>query len=489
MSRPHLQTSHRIRQFLVITVSLVAAAAPTSATDALRHPRVAAEWEPALGAMVAWPPIVPEALLVEIAKDDRLFLLVEDSQMQAEAAARLEELGVDLASIEFIIAEESDGLGWTRDWGPFALFDERGTHHFADPHFVGYPQATPDCEGRLYHLEIPFIWDDSVGDTTTETVARSLGFSNVQLPFGFTGGNALVDGHGTAFSTCVMFNENRRYLGLSKQGFLRAVEERLGISNYVVLPNFEWFSIQHIDCLLKPLDEETILVKRVPEDHPDHGPIEEIVTHLSSLTNPHGRPYRILRIDTPPYLLGYFTANYTNSLILNRKVLVPLFGIPADERALETWRVAMPGYEVIGYENPGFMGWSWLDALHCRVRAIWDPEMLYMHHRRLDDRVVARESHVVEVLLRDYSRKGLVDEELRLSWRLRGESNWREIPLERGAEPEMYFAPIPGPGSGEIVEYFLSAADRSGRRETLPRGAPVGFYSFTIGSQAGPAAQ
>jgi agmatine/peptidylarginine deiminase len=488
MSMTHLQTSRRVRRFLSITASLIAAAA-ASATDALRHPRVAAEWEPALGAMVAWPPIVPEALFVEIARDDRLFLLVDDSEMQAEAAARLEELGVDLASVEFIVAEDSDNLAWTRDWGPFALFDEHGAHHFADPRFVGYPQATPDCEGRLYHLQIPFIWDDSAGDTVTEKVARTLGFSNLQLPFGFTGGNALVDGHGTAFSTCVMLNENRRYLGLSKQEFLRAVEERLGISNYVVLPNFEWFGIQHIDCLLKPLDEETILVKRVPEDHPDHAPIEEIVAYLSSLTNPHGRPYRILRIDTPPYLLGYFTANYTNSLILNRKILVPLFGIQADEMALETWREAMPGYEVIGYENPGFLGWAWFDALHCRVRAIWDPEMLYMHHRRLDDRVMPSELHRVEVLLRDHSRKGLVDEELALSWRLRGQASWKEVPLEKGAEPEIYFASIPGPSDGTTVEYFLSAADRSGRRETLPRGAPVGFYSFTVAAGAGLAAR
>jgi hypothetical protein len=39
------------------------------------HPRVAAEWEPALGALVVWPPVVPDELLVEIATDARLFLI------------------------------------------------------------------------------------------------------------------------------------------------------------------------------------------------------------------------------------------------------------------------------------------------------------------------------------------------------------------------------------------------------------------------------
>ena len=112
-----------------------------------------------------------------------------------------------------------------------------------------------------------------------------------------------------------------------------------------------------------------------------------------------------------------------------------------------------------------------------------------MHHRRLDERVEPSEFHRVEVLLRDHSRKGLVDEELTLSWRLRGEASWKKVPLEKGVESEVYVAAIPGPGSGQTVEYFLSAADQSGRRETLQRGAPVGFYSFTIGSQTDSAAQ
>ena len=46
-----------------------------------------------------------------------------------------------------------------------------------------------------------------------------------------------------------------------------------------------------------------------------------------------------------------------------------------------------------------------------------------------------------------------------------------------GAVPEVFSAAIPAPGA-TAVEYFLSAADRSGYREALPRVAPDGFYSF-----------
>jgi len=450
------------------------------------RPRIAAEWEPALGALVVWPPVVPDALLVEIAKDDRLFLIVADLEQREEATAKLTELGVDLEAVELIVDPTLDGENWTRDWGPSALFDENGNYHLLDPTFHGYPMALPNCDGRLYNFLdlIPFLRDWLPGggtDLNADSLAEVLGVSTVKLPFGLTGGNALVDGHGTAFSTCVMLKENRDWFGLSEQEFLAAVKTRLGLDHYVVIPNFEWFGIQHIDCLLKPLDAETLLVKRVPEGHPDHRPIEAIVALLSELKTPYGRPYRIVRIDAAPYYLGHHVANYTNALILNRKIFVPLFGVDSDAKALATFRQAMPGYEVIGYEYGGSFGWAWYDALHCRVRAVWDPKMLYMAHKPIRDRVEPADSQRVEVVIRDYSRAGLLPAELKLSWRARGETSWNQVALTAGATPETYTASIPTTDAAEI-EYFFSAADRSGRKETLPRVAPGGFYAFEVAS-------
>jgi hypothetical protein len=47
---------------------------PTPETDTCT--RRAFSPDPALGALVVWPPVVPDELLVEITKDDRLFLIV-----------------------------------------------------------------------------------------------------------------------------------------------------------------------------------------------------------------------------------------------------------------------------------------------------------------------------------------------------------------------------------------------------------------------------
>ena len=446
-------------------------------------PRLAAEWEPALGALVRWPLMVPASVVVEIARDDTLFLLVEDEESRAEAEAALALWGVDPGNVQFITAPQGDAHPWTRDWGPSARFSEGEGTSLADPWFDDYPLTESGCESRLYSQRRLLFQEFSKADRATEVIAETLGLTNTRVPIALTGGNALVDGFGTVFSSCAMLNENRA-LGVSEDQFFAAVRRQLGVSRYVVIPNFELFGIQHIDCFLKLLDEERILVARPPVGHPHSERAEAIVRELSSLTNAHGRPYEIIRIDTPPYWWDFMPA-YTNSLILNRKVLVPLYGFPADRDALETWRKAMPGYRVVGFEHDG--GWleRWMafDALHCRTRAIWDPEMLYMAHRRIDRTVAPRESHPIEVRIVDYSRAGLIPEALQLSWRPSGEDRWSVIPLEATRHPETFAASIPGTDADRGVEYFLSAADRSGRRESLPRTAPDGYYSFRAVSE------
>ena len=103
-----------------------------------------------------------------------------------------------------------------------------------------------------------------------------------------------------------------------------------------------------------------------------------------------------------------------------------------------------------------------------------------MAHRRIDENTASAAAYPIEVEIIDYSRAGLILEKLELSWRPRGEERWRVTPLEATPDPEIFVASIPGALAARGAEYFLSAADRSGRRETLPRTAPEGYYSFTV---------
>jgi hypothetical protein len=189
-------------------------------------------------------------------------------------------------------------------------------------------------------------------------------------------------------------------------------------------------------------------------------------------------------------------AAYTNSIIINKTIYVPLFQIKEDEEALKTWQNAMPGYTIKGFtfalkDEPvvsdemkdhyrsGY-GWNSGDALHCRTRAVWDSEMLFMSVKRIDAEVSRKMANIVYTILIDYSKEGLVEEKCNLFWRVAGESDWKSIPLKQSDNPEHFFAEIPFHESGATVEYYISASSQSGRTETQPRTAPNGFYRFKI---------
>ena len=164
---------------------------------------------------------------------------------------------------------------------------------------------------------------------------------------------------------------------------------------------------------------------------------------------------------------------------------MPLFGIAGDTQAQQTFAEALPGYEVIGFP---WGNWYYYDALHCRVRAVFDRHMLRITHRRMDEEVVAAPAYPVVAFIDDRSEAGLVADELRVYWRAQGEAVWDWELLTPTGDSDAYGAEIPAQVPGTTVEYYIAAVDHSGRSESLPRSAPAGFYSFIVlGTSAVPA--
>ena len=494
---------------LAASFGWVVLAAPTLAVPPTAPARAVAEWEPAHGTLIRWPLGIPWTLVRELAEDDSVYVLCETQSAENAARSGFQANGVNLAHGRFLrIGTYSH---WTRDWGPHGVFDGSGQLGITDPYFNGYPWVPPTVGPGNPPGDAPVSFAATAGargyhpnsgrdggnasrraaagdardgadggprgyeedDLVNPQLAALLGVPVWSMPAYCTGGNFMTDGHGIAFSTTQMVNEN---LPLMTEAQFRAyATQYLGISDYTFLHGTEANGIQHIDCWAKLLDEETVLVKTVPSWHEEYPRIEQNVQILAGLTNCYGRPYRIVRIDTPPYN-GYDVAAYTNSLILNRKVLVPTFGISGDAAALQVYRDAMPGYEVIGFVG----SWYYYDALHCRTMAIFDEGMLRIWHRRLDEEMPPASAYPVTAMIDDRSEAGLDSSALLLRWRRQGEPAWNDEPLVATAGPDSFAAAIPGALAGTGIEYYLTAADLSGRVETLPRTAPDGFYSFVV---------
>lgn len=461
--------------------------------------RTAAEWEPAIGTMVAWPLAVPYKLVVELAKDNHLFTLVENDSTKADAQRWYTKWGIDPLRNTFIIAPQGIDAWWTRDWGPSAVFVPDGTMYLGDGKYI---YATPDS-GLECSDTLMFIYRDKnnniikteIDDNATVPVGKRLKIPVLELPFITTGGNVLTDGLGSAFSSCILLNENK-FFNVPEAQFYKLNEKLLGFKKYHILSNFEKFGIQHLDCFMKLLDEERILVAEPPKDHELYPIYENIVENeLKKLTSFYGRPYKILRLKIDRYE-GDHLAAYTNSIIVNKTIYVPLFQIKTDSAALQTWQEAMPGYTVKGFtyalKDEPFLdkntknkyssgyGWNHGDALHCRTRAVWDRDMLFISTKRIEKPKDSNQKNIVYTTIIDYSKKGILKDKTLLYWRISGENNWRSVVLNATENPTHFYGEIPFNNKGYTIEYYISAESKSVRKETQPRTAPLGFYTLKL---------
>ncbi len=455
--------------------------------------RTVAEWEPAKGTMIAWPLGLPYKLIVELAKDNHLYTLVADDSARNEAIKWYTKWGIDKTHNTFIYVPLGVAAWWTRDWGPTAIFTSDGKMKLGnDNSLYAPPHSAFGCPDSVYYT---VTGTSEIDDKAIIPLGKGLHTAVLDLPFICTGGNFLTDGLGTAFSTCILPKENKLQ-GILESQFFKLSKDLQGINNFHIISNFEKEGIQHIDCFMTLLDEERMLVAEPPADHELYGIYENIVQNeLSKLKTVYGRPYEILRLKIDRYD-GEKLTSYINSLIVNKTIYVPLFQIKGDSIALQTWQKAMPGYTVKGFEfalkdeqlladgmkeqYPSGYGWKGYDALHCRTRAIWDNEMLFITTKRINKIVDSKNQNIVYTTIIDYSKQGLVEEKNLLFWRILGETNWRVAKLNSTENPNHFFYEIPYHKRGSTVEYYISAESKSGKKETQPRTAPLGSYKFTI---------
>ena len=462
--------------------------------------RVAAEWEPALGTIVVWPLDLPHQLIIELAKDAKLYTIVPNKEEIEIAKEWFTKWDIDLNNVEFIISKQGLDSWWARDWGAFAVFDSLGVLKLADGQ---YKYSTPvtgiGCQDSLEFLfsekdektgerKIILTTDD---DDTPIDIANYMGYERIDLPFTYTGGNVFMDGKGAALSTCILKNENR-YIGNNNEKLLNDTRTYLGIEKYNFISNFEHSGIQHIDCLLKMLDNNRLFVMKPPVDHELYQIYEDIVNNeLSKLSNAQGEPYEIIRLNTDRYS-GERLAAYSNSLILNKNIYVPMFDIAQDSIALKQWEVAMPGYTVKGFyyhvlEEPilhprvlerrvSGLGWKDGDALHCRTRAMWDPEMLYISFSK--QALNMEKDYHFEAQIIDYGKSGLIRNKMQLVWREKGTEVWNKTQMIEAAQINYYSANIPNQESDKIIEYYITAETVAGKVQTKPMTAPDGYYTF-----------
>ena len=396
--------------------------------------RNVAEFDQMQGVLVRYPFGVPVELIREMAENTPVTTIVENSSQQQTVINTYTNNNVNLDNCSFLIAP-SDSY-WVRDYGPWFVFDGN-----KNPGIVDFPYNRP----RPNDNNIP------------AKVAQQLGIDLYGMNLISTGGNYMCDGMGMAASTDLVWDENP---SLNHTQISDFVNDYLGNSPYMVTEDPLGEYIKHIDCWGKFLSPGKVIIGQVPLTDSRYQDYEDIANYFATTTSSWGYPYEVVRVFTPG---NYPYTPYSNSLILNKKVFVPITGSQWDDEALAVYEAAMPGYEIIGVM---YDGWENTDALHCRTKGIADVGMLYIKHVPIHGNVNYSDHFNITAEVIAYNGGTVYQDSVFVYYRTNG-GDYDHTVMQYTAG-DSYSGIIEGVEPGDLVEYYLFAADESGRRSFSP---------------------
>lgn len=276
--------------------------------------------------------------LIDATQEEAIaWVVVDNASEQGDAESYLLSHGVPLDNVEFLIIPTNSI--WMRDYGPWGIYLENGDRAINDPVY-NRPRPLDDAlPGELGDL-----WD-----------------MNVYEPdWVHPGGNFMCDGKGVGFSTTLVYEENP---GWDEEYLEQMSSDYLGIDDWHALSRLPE-SIEytgHCDMFTKLLDDHTVIVGEYPDGHPGAAVLDDNAAYFESITNGNGDPFEVHRI--PMASSDGACRSYTNSLIINDRVLVPIYGESTDQAALQVYEDLMPDHEILDFNCSNIIMSG--GAIHC----------------------------------------------------------------------------------------------------------------------------
>lgn len=408
--------------------------------------RNVAEFDRMQGALVRYPFGIPVSLIKEMAKSVMVTTITANLTQKNTVLNTYISNGVDTSHCNFLIAP-TDSY-WTRDYGPW--FESDSSNHIG---IIDFPYNRP----RPNDDEIP------------KKVAEMLGLQWYGMNLITAGGNYMTDGYGISSATDLVWAENPTQTHLQ---IAQKVHDYLGIENYKVVPDPNLStSIDHIDCWAKFLAPDKILIKKVNPSNSSYTAIEAAASYWASQTCSYGYNYKVYRVQTPS------DQPYTNSVIMNNKVLVPFMGTSWDDSAKAVYEAAMPGYSIIGFLAQPSTPWLSTDALHCRVMGLADVNLLYIKHIPVASVQPCDENYTINAQIISCSDSALYADSALVYYNVNN-GPYHTVPMTNISGMQ-YRGIIPRQPHGSSINYYIYAADRSGRRETAPFIGSADPFSFS----------
>lgn len=412
-----------------------------------------AEFEPLRGVWVTWEWYYYNTIFLgivrEVAEVCKVWIITDASDT-TNIKNYLVSNGVPLESVRCYIYPY-DAI-WIRDYGPWFIRKQDNTEGIVD-----------------FQYNRPRPLDDNI----PWRIGADWGIPVYGSPLEHAGGNFMVDGLGTGFASTLIYEENPLYSPQQIDSLMLAYN---GLEQFIVLPRINIEYTGHIDLWTKILNDTLIMVGEYAPGHPNHNLLDQNADSLSRCKNREGYNYRIVRMPMP-YSLSDAPPTYLNSLIVNNKVLVPIWGLAEDDTALFIYQQVFPGYEIIGI-NCSVMSGSG-GAIHCITMQVPSSQYLHITHYPLTDTNDTLNPYRVRAQI--ITSSSLLAESTLIFYKINSDSLFNAIPLAEVADtPGIYAGYIPSQAMGDTVYYYLLAENIEDIRKTSPVDVPAHIYSFRI---------
>ena len=309
-----------------------------------------AEFDTVAGILFAWEAYstLLTDLIKEVAEDDTAWVIVDNSTEQNSVYSTLTNANVNMDHVVFEVVPTNSV--WIRDYGPWWIYEPGDRRGIID---LTYNRPRPQ--------------DDSF----PELFAESFGVNYYGLDLVEAGGNMLLDGKGAVIVSDVIFDASQGFdPNLTEDQLSQYFLDYYGVHKVIIAPHLINDGTGHIDMFVKIINDSTIIVGEYENQsagYPGNYDLcNQVANQLTNETNGDGRPFNIIRMPMPPYSNG-ITYTYVNSLLVNNKVLVPIYGFTDsfanDTDVLSQYEEIIPGSEAIGFDCNQIIPAN--GAIHC----------------------------------------------------------------------------------------------------------------------------
>lgn len=292
-----------------------------------------------------WAPILPDVLEVyrnlarEIGLRQKLIISCENGDQLPGIRQDLLAAGVPEENICLYQVPADDT--WARDHGPITVYENQQPLllNFRFNAWGGKFESSKDdrINRHLHQL-------GAFGQTPMK-----------DLDFILEGGSIESDGQGTLLTTSTCLLTDTRNQEQSQQEIEETLKQTLGVQRVLWL-NHGYLAgddtDSHIDTLARLCDRETICYVRCDDPEDPHYPaLKAMEEELQAFRTVEGSPYRLVPLPMPEAQFSEdgerLPATYANFLIMNTAVLVPVYGVPEDEVALNILQQCFPEREIV----------------------------------------------------------------------------------------------------------------------------------------------